>query len=365
MWHETKKILQEHQNFILTTHVNPDGDGLGAACALTEFLLQRGKKVRFVCDSPLPRKFAFLDYHGLFEAYDPKGDYSQMEVLIALDAHKRERLGALARFIDIPGVVSLCIDHHEIEIPCTTHCVMDPKACSAGAMIYSLLCECDFQFNLEAATGIYASVICDTGRFCYSSTSLQAHHIAEECMKVGVDPDLMYARLFQHVSLAEARLFAHVLLAMETYHDDQVVIQQISSDDYAKMNINGVDLEHIDFEYIHDFNHMIEGVRCFVLLREIDGGHVRVSLRSKRNLDMSSMVHQLGGGGHANAAGILWRGSLLEIKQKILNLLDGLFENEKNRMVASEMYTESDSKVSISSAPKPRGSNIASGPILT
>ena len=66
MWRDIKSNIASHQNFILTTHVNPDGDGIGAACAMTEMLLQMGKKVRFVCDSPIPRKYAFLDFHKTF-----------------------------------------------------------------------------------------------------------------------------------------------------------------------------------------------------------------------------------------------------------------------------------------------------------
>ena len=330
MWRDIKRIIRSHHHFLLTTHLNPDGDGIGAACALTELLLQMGKKVRFVCDSPIPRKFAFLDYHGTHEIYHPLSDYNDIEVMIVLDTHKRERIGDLAQLIDRKGLTSICIDHHEIAESFTPNLAMDPKACSVGAMIYSLYSDSGFELNIRAATGIYTSVVCDTGRFCYSSTGRKAHKIADKCIALGVDPDLMYSRLFQHVSLAETQLFARALQEMEIYLDNRVAIQQIRRKDCTKMGGGVEDLEHIDLDYIHDFNNMIEDVRCFVLLREISDDHVRVSLRSKTDLDISPIVHILGGGGHPTAAGLSWKGSLEDIKKRILELLSELFQKHKS-----------------------------------
>lgn len=330
MWRDIKKIINCHNNFLLTTHIHPDGDGIGAACALTELLLQMKKKVRFVCDSPISRKFNFLDYHSTHEIYSPQTNYNDTEVLIILDTHKRDRIGNLSALIDYEGIVTICIDHHEIAEPFTPYFAIDSKACSVGAMVYTLYKESGFDLNLNAAAGIYASIICDTGRFCYSSTSRKAHKIADECIKLGIDPDLMYSRLFQHVSLAETKIFAKALQEMETYLNNKVAIQQIYRKD-CELNGNDMEnLENIDFEYIHDFNNMIEGVQCFILLRELVDEHVRVSMRSKTDLDISSIVKSLGGGGHANAAGLIWKGPIDEIKHRILEQLKELFEQKKN-----------------------------------
>lgn len=329
MWRDIKKIIQSHQIFLLTTHVNPDGDGIGAACALTELLLQMDKKVRFVCDSPIPRKFSFLDYQKNHEVYQPDVDYSAYEVLVVLDTHKAERIGRLSQLIENPAVVTLCIDHHEVEQPFTPHLAIDPKACSVGAMVYALYKESGFDLNLKAASGIYASIICDTGRFSYSSTSRKAHKIADECIKLGVEPDFMHSQLFQHVSLAEIKLFALALQGMEMYFDNKVAVQYISKE--ACDNIEGcvADLEHVDLEYIYDFNHLIKDVQCFVMLREFGKNRVRVSMRSKTDLDISRVVHSLGGGGHPNAAGLFWEGTPEDIKRRILELLDELFKKKK------------------------------------
>ncbi|HEV8051801.1 MAG TPA: DHH family phosphoesterase [Parachlamydiaceae bacterium] len=329
MWRDIKKIIHLHENFVLTTHLNPDGDGIGAACAMTELLLQMGKKVRFVCDSPIPAKFSFLDYHHTHEVYQPNGNYRDCEVLIVLDTHKRERIGRLSELIDDPTILTLCIDHHEVAEPFTKHLAIDPKACSVGAMVYTLYKESGFDLNSRAANGIYVSIICDTGRFSYSSTTRKAHKIADECIKLGVDPDHMHTQLFQHVSLSETKLFAMALQGMETYLDNKVAVQHLSKEACDRIEGFSTDLEHVDLEYIHDFNSLVEDVQCFVLMRDLGKNRVRVSMRSKTDLDISHLVHSLGGGGHANAAGLFWEGPTDEIKSRILELLEQLLEKNK------------------------------------
>ncbi len=321
MWRDIKKVIYQHQHFVLTTHANPDGDGIGAASALSELLIQMGKHVRFVCDSPIPDKYKFLDYHGTHEIYTPDSDFSRTEVLIVLDTNRTERIGRMKTLLENPKITSICIDHHVLEKPFADHSAVDPDACSAGAMVYTLFKECGFDLDLLAATGIYTSIICDTGRFSYSSTSCKAHKIADECIKLGVDPDQMYSRLFQHVPLAQVKIFARALQRMETYLSNRVLIQMILNEDYQLLEGESIDPEQIDFDYILEFDKWIEEVDCVVLLRELPSNQVRISMRSKGELDVSIMMKQLGGGGHRKAAGATCKGEVEEVKEQLLGML--------------------------------------------
>ncbi len=324
MWRDIKKVIQQYQHFLLTTHVNPDGDGIGAATALTELLILMGKHVTFVTDSKIPSKFSFLDYHGTHEIYDPSNNYEKIQVIIVLDTHKKDRIGKVADLFDNPNIVKICIDHHELTETFADYSAINPKACSAGAMIYTLYKECGYELDFQAATGIYTSVICDTGRFSYSSTDRKAHKIAEECMKLGVDPDLMYSRLFQHVKMPQIRMLVNALQGMETYLDNRVIIETLTLGELEKIGIHPIEIENADLDYIHDFNKLIEDVECIVLLRELPGGHVRVSLRSSFNLDIRKIMERLGGGGHRNAAGVSIQGSLEDVKKQIITLIEDL-----------------------------------------
>lgn len=323
MWREIESIISRNKNFLLTTHVNPDGDGVGSACALLELLLALGKKARFICDSPIPAKLAFLDYHRLMSVYPDHLD-EKIDVLIVLDTHKKERIGRLNEVSENPDVTTIWIDHHPILSKIPFPALVDPHSCAVGAMIFQLFEHFNLPLNQRAAAGIYTSIVCDTGRFSYSSTCRAAHKIAEECIRIGVDPDVMFSRLFRHVSLSQMKVFASALHRMETYLDDRVVIQQIYLEDWKNLGGDALELEHMDLDYIHDFNKTIEDVDCTVLLRELPNRQVRISIRCNTDMDVGQLLGSLGGGGHSRAAGVTWNGTISEVKTRILELIGSL-----------------------------------------
>ncbi len=327
MWSEIPAILKSHTHFVLTTHVNPDGDGIGAAAALTEMLTTMGKSVRFVCDSSLPEKFRFLDSRRVFERYNSSINYQQTEVLVVLDTHRKERIGRVAALLNIPNLTSICIDHHAVTETFTHYAAIDPRACSVGMMVRGLMEELGLPLTREAADGIYASLLCDTGRFSYSSTTREAHAVADECLSVGVDPSDIYGKLFQQVPLREIRMFSKVLNRLETHLDNKVAVQVVRKGDLGGESDELLDL---DLEYIHEFTKMIHEVECVVLLRELPSKQVRVSCRSKNELDMGHIMSKIGGGGHSKAAGATWDGSVDEAKDVVLDLL-------RNRLLQSQI----------------------------
>jgi len=322
MWDPLKAIIKENGNFLLTTHQNADGDGIGSAAAMTELLLYLGKNVVFVADEPIQAKFGFLNHRGNHINYDQITDFSSFQVLIALDTHRKERIGRLAPISD--KLITVSIDHHQVtsENDLFASCnVIDPAACSVGAMVDSLCLEMGFSKNLPAAVAIYTSVFCDTGRFSNSTTTSQAHKIADECIKLGVDPNTIYSNIYQHLPLAQVKLFAHALQRMETHLNNRVLIEQIYLEDFKEAGKQMIDLEHLDLEYIHEFNKLIEGVECVILLRELPDNHVRVSIRSTSNLDIGHIMRSLGGGGHNKAAGVTCDGPIGTVKMRILDIL--------------------------------------------
>lgn len=318
MWREIKKIIQDNDSFLITTHVNPDGDGVGSACALADLLRNMGKRVRFVCDGTFPEKFKFLNFHGIQESFDSNQDYSDIKVVIMVDAHSAERLGNVAQIFARQDVVKVIIDHHPPQKEYGGNCVIDQSASSTGSMIYTLYKECGYELTLEAAMGLYVSVISDTGRFCYSSTDRKAHKIAEECMKRGVDPDWMYSHIYQQVSLPEFKVFAKALQHMEEHFENRVIVQKILLEDFVGLPDHLQEILQSDLEYFHEFNKIIAGVDCIVLLCERPENTVRVSLRASGDYRVDKIANRLGGGGHAKAAGASMEGSVGEVKRKVL-----------------------------------------------
>jgi phosphoesterase RecJ-like protein len=321
-WARIDQILRTHTRFVITTHVNPDGDGIGAACALAELLRSLNKHARFVCDSPIPDRFAFLDTHRIFEEYHDDLDFSNVEVLIVLDTHRRERIGRMAVLIDNPDITVVCIDHHEVTKTFTEYTIIDPSACSVGAMLCDLYKELEIPLTLPAATGIYASVLCDTSRFSNSSTNAQAYDVARTCVEAGVNPSQMCGRLFQTVPLSQIQMVAQSMRRMEMYFSDRVAMQILRQQDSLEID---PELGHIDLDYVHDFTKMIDGLECAVLLREVAANEVRISLRSKNNIDVGHVVRQIGGGGHSKAAGATYQGTVEEARDRLIELFSGVF----------------------------------------
>lgn len=318
MWRNIKKVLHEHQSFIISTHVNPDGDGVGSACALADLIINMGKKVRFVCEGSFPEKFSFLNFHNIQESYDFNNDYSDVEVVIMVDVHHSERLGKVAQILQNPEVLTVIIDHHQYTKEFGENAIIDPEASSTGSMIYTLYKECGYELTLEAAMGLYVSVISDTGRFCYSSTDRKAHKIAEECMKRGVDPDWMYAHIYQQVTLPEFKVFAKALQHMEEHFDNRVIVQKILKEDYHGFPVEVQEVLQSDLEYFHEFNKIIAGVDCVVLLCERPQNQVRISLRASGDFSVDQIATSLGGGGHPKAAGATLTGSVEDVKLRVL-----------------------------------------------
>ncbi len=318
MWREIKKVLQEHESFLISTHVNPDGDGVGSACALSDLLLNMGKRVRFVCDSAFPEKFSFLNFNGIQESFDPEEDYSDIEVAIMVDAHSTTRMGRVAQIFQQPDIITVIIDHHQSLEDHNEYCAIDPDASSTGSMIYTLYKECGYELTREAAMGLYVSVISDTGRFCYSSTDRKAHKIAEECMKRGVDPDWMYSHIYQQVSLPEFKVFAKALQHMEVHFNNRVIVQQILLEDFVGVPDEVQEVMQSDLEYFHEFNKIIAGVDCIVLLCERPNNQIRVSLRASGDFRVDNIANTFGGGGHPKAAGANLPGTVEEVKGKVL-----------------------------------------------
>lgn len=323
MWLQIKEAFEKHHHFVITTHIHPDGDGIGSATALIELLIKLGKSCRFVCDSPIPQKYQFLDYHKVFEEFDPaKTRFTDTDVLIVLDTSQPQRIGRLSKLLERDDILTICIDHHPHEESFMDLEYIDSKACATGALIYNFFQYANVPMNLHAATGIYISILCDTSRFSNSCSDRVAHIIANECIYLGVNPDQIYNRIFQNVPFAEIKIFAAALQRMETYLDNKILVQEIKQEDLESLGAHNQELEYFDLDYILEFNKSIQEVECIVLLRELRNNQVRVSLRSKPGFDIREVVKKMGGGGHSNAAGANVTGSMDEVKSLIISLLE-------------------------------------------
>jgi phosphoesterase RecJ-like protein len=315
MWQDVKKILLANDRFVITTHLNPDGDGVGSATAFSNLLSQLQKKSIFYCDTPVGEKFSFLAFAGEVATSLEEVKAFNPQVLIVLDAHAKERIGTLRSLSNSPNVITFCIDHHQPSASLSPLSVIDPQSCSTGAMIYTLFKEMGLQLTLDAAKGLYVSILCDTGRFSNSSTNRKAHKIANECIKVGVDPDEIYSNLFESIGSEMFQVFQRAIGRSEFYLGKKVLIQSIFLHDTIHLPEGALDLD-----WLHEVNKKVVEVDASIILQELDSELIRISCRTK-SFNALDIVKPFGGGGHKKAAGAQAKILLDEAKEQILEKL--------------------------------------------
>jgi phosphoesterase RecJ-like protein len=310
-------FVARHRRMLLTTHINPDGDGLGSEVAVALWLRAAGREVRVLNDSPLPPAFLFLAGFHPIEEYTPERAeecFTESDALIVLDTSNRQRMGRLSDLLDRHIVPIAIVDHH------VTHSagfgqvnVIEPEASSTGEIVYDLIREAGGEITPEIAESLYVALMTDTGSFRYSNTDSHAHRMAADLLAHGLDPQKIHAQVHSHASPGRLRFFGEVLSGLEVIADGRVVVMEAAPDHFRRHGLIGADTEGLV-----DIPRSIAGVDVVVLFSEVERGRVKVSLRSNGRVAIDRVVSQLGGGGHAHAAGAMLRMSRAEARERIL-----------------------------------------------
>ncbi len=318
--------IQKHQNFIITTHVNPDGDGLGSQAALARFLRspRGGKKtVHLLNSNPTPPNYAFLDPHGDVEVFDARRHehiVSDAQVVFILDISEWERLRDLGKMIRPLNIRKVCIDHHPAEKSFGDIDAIYPAASSTGELMYELLVALGAMIDSKTAEALYAALLTDTGGFRFSNTSPHTHEVVARLIEAGASPQVIYQNVYESQSRAKVRLFAKALESLNFEAEERLVWFAISQ----KM-LHETGAQPRDAEGFADYPRSINGVEVSLMFLETEKGKVKVSFRSKGQHVINGLANRFGGGGHAFAAGALMDGPLKEAIRLVLNETKELF----------------------------------------
>lgn len=318
-------FVAKHQRFLLTTHINPDGDGLGSEVAMALWLRAQGKTVRVLNDSPLPDAFVFLARDQRIDSFEEalaEELFTQADALIVLDTSNRQRIGRVATVLERHAIAVAVVDHH------VTHArgfgqvnVIEPEASSTGELVYDLVNEAGATITPAMAEAMYVALMTDTGSFRYSNTDTHAHRMAADLLGHGLDPQRLHAQVHSHASAARLRFFGEALAGLDLLDDGRVVALEVSPEQFQKHGLAGADTDGLV-----DLPRTIAGVEAVVLFSEIEPGKVKVSLRSTGRISIDQVAARLGGGGHPHAAGVLLRGTRGDARTRILPELHKLIE---------------------------------------
>src|SRR3990167_2708944 len=188
------EVFQHHNNFLLSTHVLPDGDGIGGELALAAYLNNIGKSVRIINHDPTPPKYKYLDPHNLIETYSKQTRVEKPDVVVLIDCGELSRIGNVRETFKgtFPGI--FVIDHHIHEGIKEDEYFIDISASSIGEMLYRFLMHVDAKIDFEMAQALYVSILTDTSSFRYSRTTSLSHLIAASLIDMGVKPEETYQR---------------------------------------------------------------------------------------------------------------------------------------------------------------------------
>jgi bifunctional oligoribonuclease and PAP phosphatase NrnA len=323
--------IRDTENFVLVTHVHPDGDALGSLLGLAEILDSLGKKVFCFLEEPVPQLYAFLPgcdrvetelsvLHAFVQAANGN------VIGIALDCGDDNRLGKYKEELlaITPFVV---IDHHKSHKDYGEYRWVEPGRSSTGEMVYELAMALGVNISYNCAFDLYVAICTDTGSFRYDSTHARTLQIAGELVAIGVKPAEISCHIYDNYSISRLKLLEMVLATMALYASDQIACIHVSQEMLRQC---GTDLQ--DVEGFIEYPRSLRTAKVAVFIKEGPQSKISVSLRAKGECDVAEIAKLFNGGGHRNAAGFRFNGKDLEqVRSEVLDVLGRDLERESGK----------------------------------
>ena len=310
------ELLVPGKRICLTTHVNPDGDGLGSEVGLLRLLKARGVDAVITNPSSTPDRYGFI-LRGL-EGVDKSGEavkeLRKADLIVVLDIGDLGRLGSLGETVQGRGVPVACIDHHLSggSLPAGPRYV-DVEAAATGELVHEIAVANGWTLDADAARALYVAIFTDTGGFRFSNTRPRTLRTAAALLETGFDTEQIYLELYASAPEGRIRLLVEAL--------DTLVVEPESGLAWLTIPPGALERHGVspdDLDGVVEYPRSIKGVRLALLFREIAGGRVKVSFRSIGDVDVAALARPFGGGGHAKASGASLAGSLAEVQATVL-----------------------------------------------
>ncbi|HEX9758671.1 MAG TPA: bifunctional oligoribonuclease/PAP phosphatase NrnA [Nitrospiria bacterium] len=305
--------IQEGQSFLITTHMNPEGDALGSSLGLALALRAMKKEALIYNVDSVPRIFHFLPFHEIYQ--QKKKVDGHFDTMFVLDCGDSTRTGLMNNGSPLPPVV-INIDHHVTNKNFGNINWIDPEATATAEMIYDLLIYLNLSISPEIALSLYTALFTETGSFRFSNTTPKALRISAELLEKGVEPYWLSQQLYEKRSLEGLKLLGEGLTRMGKSDDGKIAWIMVTQDLLKKTKTDWEDSE--DFV---NYPRSLAGVEIAVFFRELGDRLFKVSFRSKNQINVAQLAEHFGGGGHRYAAGCQIEGDLDQVKKKVLDIV--------------------------------------------
>ncbi|MBQ3072766.1 MAG: DHH family phosphoesterase [Oscillospiraceae bacterium] len=302
---ETAALLCGGDNYTILTHRRPDGDTVGCAVALCRALRALGKTAAILENPQFTQRY--LPYLEGLTATELRG------TVIAVD------IAAESLFpMNFEGTVDLCIDHHGSNTEYADRLLLGADRAACGEIIYELLIAMGVPVDPKMADALYIAITTDCGCFRYSNTTSATLRTAAALIDCGADTFTLNRVLFEIKTQARFRLEAYLTEGLELYAGGKVGVCTLPEAEKLRMGVT-----EDDADSIAGFARNLEGVEIGVMLRDLEGGKCKISVRTDNRLhDACEICRVLGGGGHNGAAGATVTGTLANGKAAILHAIE-------------------------------------------
>ncbi len=298
-------VLRQGERFLVCSHARPDGDAVGSMTAMGMLIQQMGKHADVVTADRIPAIYRSLPgVDAIRPVQRVYGPYDAA-ILLECDAPDRAKVRGLNKFFQIN------IDHHVSGRPFAQINWIDRDAASVGEMVYRLARAAGAKVTPEMATCLYTTVLTDTGGFCYGGTRASTFALARDLVLAGADP--IHIAKDVYFSTATSKLLVLGAALGNLKREGRLAWLWITQQDMVRSCAADEDCEGIV-----NYAVSIAGVEAAIFLRELPERSIRVSLRSKGQVNVAAVAGQLGGGGHQSAAGCTMDGPLSRALDEIL-----------------------------------------------
>ncbi len=310
MLSQVVELIENKQSFAITTHVRPDGDGVGSSLGLCWLLRSLGKSAEVIVRDSIPISYANLPgADEIKQVAEVNGKYDAIFVIECSD---------LAR----PGIrglenqITVNIDHHATSEHFGTINWIDQTASAVGEMIFNLCKAIGGRITKEIAECVYLALVTDTGSFHFPNTTERTLKVASELIKAGAKPAQISEAVYNSYPWSRIELMRQVLATVRRNDSGRVAWMRQTL--LMREDAEAVDGDNSGFVNIPLAAKEVEAV---IYMREVTSNIYRVSLRSKGDINVARVAEKFGGGGHKNAAGCRVEGDWDEKEREIISAL--------------------------------------------
>ena len=317
------KEIRRNKSFLITSHLSLEGDAIGSELAMRGLLLSLGKQAVIINQDGVPGEYKFLPgIKNIRRLRDLKR--LSFDAFVALDCSDPGRFRNVARLGE-RCKVKINIDHHPSNSRFGDVNWIEPFSSSTTEMIYQLYQKLGIPLDKEMALCLYVGIMTDTGSFHYPNTTSRSLKIASDLLRYNISAAKIYRDIYENVSFTDIELLSKIITTMQTWDEGRIIWFEIKRDAPERKKVS-IDLS----EHVLNFGRLVKEAEVVILFKENlkDSRQIRVNLRSKR-LDVNKIAKAFGGGGHKNASGATVKGSLENVKWRVLNKIKQQLRNDR------------------------------------